>query len=451
MPRASHSPFSSRRRRRSPVPPTPRCCARCRLERPPSRVVPSHRRAPRPGPGSARRRRRVPGRLLPRPDPQPSRRPAHRPAQRHCCTCTRLPCTRRDGDFAPNPEQHHGPADPIGWAHPTNELGPTTRDDEIASPYIAVEDPYLPPLPWQRIDDVTAENAFPDPHQVPTDRIRELNQQALAYFESCYPRSWAPSYLRGRLHTDPSDPSTQPTLFAVGYAPGSGRSLLRHLTSRGATLDELDQAGLASRRVRDDGTTYYTDFFKDRLVLPIRDPHDPTGQAILGFLGRRNPTKTDGDHTREHAGPKYLNTRTTSIFTKGEALFGYVETSHLLAAGALPVIVEGPIDAIAITLGSGGAAVGIAPMGTALTVSQIKLLRAHIDLVNGRDHIAVATDADPAGWTSAQKDFWHLTAADLDPTHLALPEGMDPAKLLQTQGKRRSQRSSRIRSHSATR
>ncbi len=92
------------------------------------------------------------------------------------------------------------------------------------------------------------------------------------------------------------------------------------------------------------------------------------------------------------------------------------------------------MDALAITLGSNGAAVGIAPMGTALTVNQIKLLRSHIDLVNGRDRIAVATDSDPAGWNSAQKAFWHLTAADLDPTHLDLPDGLDPANLLETQG-----------------
>src|SRR3546814_20442098 len=127
--------------------------------------------------------------------------------------------------------------------------------------------------------------------------------------------------------------------------------------------------------------------------MPIRDPHDPTGQAILGFVGRRNPTKTDDDF----AGPKYLNTRTTPIFTKGEALFGYAEARERLADGALPVIVEGPMDALAVTLGSDGAAVGIAPMGTALPVNPLKLLRAQIDLVNGRDRIHVATDPAPAG------------------------------------------------------
>lgn len=308
---------------------------------------------------------------------------------------------------------------------PLDEHDPTSYDDVAAAHYPYVEDPYAPLL-WQQMDEVTAENAFPDPNQIPAERIHELNRQALAYFESCYSRSWAPDYLRERLGTDLADHRH----YSAGYAPGGGRSLIRHLTDQGATLDELEQAGLVSMRERKDGTTYYRDFFRDRLIMPICDPRDPAGETVLGFLGRRNPTKTDNDY----AGPKYLNTRTTPVFTKGEALFGFGEARELLAGGALPVVVEGPMDALAITLGSNGTAAGIAPMGTALTVNQVKLLRANIDMVNGRDRLAVATDSDPAGWTSAQKAFWHLTAADLDPAHLELPDGLDPANLFENQG-----------------
>jgi len=330
--------------------------------------------------------------------------------------------------YSPTPDEYadlNEPPEPIDWAPPADEPAPQAYDDVASYGYPYVEDPYAPPLPGQH-EEVDVEHAFPDPNEIPAERIHELNQQALAYYESCYPRSWAPDYLRERLGTDLADHPT----YSVGYAPGGGRSLMRHLTNNGADLDELEQAGLISQRERNDGSTYYTDFFKDRLVMPIRDPHNPTGQAILGFVGRRNPTKTDDDY----AGPKYLNTRTTPVFAKGEALFGYAETRDLLTSGALPVIVEGPMDALAITLGSNGAAAGIAPMGTALTIDQIKLLRSHIDLANARDRIAVATDSDPAGWTSARKAFWHLTAADLDPTHLELPDGLDPAKLFETEG-----------------
>ncbi len=323
-------------------------------------------------------------------------------------------------------EYDHLSSDLVDREPPPDEYDLTSYDAVPDGGYPYVADPYAAPLPWEQADEVTPENAFPDPNELPAERIHELNQQAMAYFESCYSRSWAPEYMRERMGGDLAAHRS----YSLGYAPGGGRSLMRHLIERGATIDELDQAGLVTQRERDDGTTYYRDFFRDRMVMPIRDPHDPTGTAILGFVGRRNPTKTDDDF----AGPKYLNTRTTSVFTKGEALFGYAEARDLLAAGALPVIVEGPMDTMAITVGSNGAAVGIAPMGTALTVNQIRLLRAHIDMVNGRDRIAVATDSDPAGWKSAQKAFWNLTAADLDPTHLDLPDGLDPAKLFETAG-----------------
>jgi DNA primase len=73
-------------------------------------------------------------------------------------------------------------------------------------------------------------------------------------------------------------------------------------------------------------------------------------------------------------------------------------------------------------------------MGTALTTDQIKIVRRHLSLADRRDYIAVATDADPAGWKAAQTAFWNLTAADLDPTHLPLPEALDPASLFATHG-----------------
>lgn len=329
--------------------------------------------------------------------------------------------------YSPSPEEYDDltdPYEPIDWATSDKATTPPDHDPVYGRTY--APDPYAPTFSWERDNDTDGRSAFPDLGELPAEHIHELNRQAMAYFETCYPRSWAPDYMRDRVGTDLTDHPT----YTVGYAPGGGRSLMRHMTNQGATLDELEQAGLISLRERNDGSTYYTDFFKDRLVMPIRDPHDPTGQAILGFVGRRNPTKTDDDY----AGPKYLNTRTTPVFTKGEALFGYAETRDLLTAGALPVIVEGPMDALAITLGSNGTAAGVAPMGTALTIDQIKLLRSHISLVDGRDSIAVATDSDPAGWTSARKAFWHLTAADLDPTHLELPDGLDPAKLFETEG-----------------
>lgn len=93
----------------------------------------------------------------------------------------------------------------------------------------------------------------------------------------------------------------------------------------------------------------------DRLIFPI---HGPDGE-IHGFIGRRNPDRDEDDK----AGPKYLNTANNDLFGKGDQLFGLHEARADLAAGATPVLVEGPVDAIAVTLACEGQGVGVAPAG----------------------------------------------------------------------------------------
>jgi DNA primase len=149
---------------------------------------------------------------------------------------------------------------------------------------------------------------------------------------------------------------------------------------------------------------------------------------IAGFIGRRNPHREDD----RYAGPKYLNTRATDAFHKSELLYGLAEGTEALEAGAVPVLVEGPMDVIAINVALPGQAVGLAPMGTALTPEQTRLLRRH--RIGRHDKVAVATDGDPAGWRAACADFWLLTAEDLDPAVLQLPNGCDPASLVEEDG-----------------
>jgi DNA primase catalytic core len=246
-------------------------------------------------------------------------------------------------------------------------------------------------------------------------RIVTLNQVALDHFAQMYPRSWAPGYLEERLGTDLSD---EPR-FAIGYAPPGPTSLIQHLTAVGASADELIDAGLAHRTDRG----RLVDAFRDRLVFPIY-----SGQQLVGFIGRRNPTKDNA----QYAGPKYLNTRTTAAFTKGEQLFGLTEGAKELTAGATPVLVEGPLDAIAVTIAAGGSAVGIAPLGTAFTEAQAVQLKPHF--ADNHSRVAIATDPDAAGWLAAQRAFWRLAALGADPQHLAMPDRIDPADIVRTEG-----------------
>ncbi|MGK2876718.1 MAG: MobF family relaxase [Nocardioides sp.] len=246
-------------------------------------------------------------------------------------------------------------------------------------------------------------------------RILDLNAQALAYYEHRYDHSWAPRYIDDRLHSNPRDQGHR-----LGYAPPGPNSLVRHLVDHGATIDELLQAGLA--RATDRGTV--VDVFRDRLMFPIRDD-----QGVVGFIGRRNPTKTDSDPV----GPKYLNTRATAVFTKGTCLYGLQEHRRELDAGATPVLVEGPMDALAVSSTRGGY-VGIAPLGTAFTTEQAHQIAPYAG--PHHDQIILATDPDAAGRTAATKALWRLAALRIEPRYLTLPEAVDPADRLRAGGPR---------------
>ena len=159
------------------------------------------------------------------------------------------------------------------------------------------------------------------------------------------------------------------------------------------------------------------DRFRDRAVLPIiRD-----GQ-VLGFVGRRHPQLSDN----RRAVPKYLNTADTPLFHKGAQLYGALP--RLRDPGVVPVLVEGPMDAIAVTLATGGSHVGVAPLGTSLTEEQAR------QLVSFGPAPVVATDGDPAGRLAAERAFWLIGQHGGDPTSIAFRDGADPAQVLAADG-----------------
>lgn len=238
-------------------------------------------------------------------------------------------------------------------------------------------------------------------------RLIELNSAAAAWWAHHYQGSRAASYVAGRLGDDLSTDDR----VTVGYAPAGWTNLVDHLRTGGVTDTELVEAGLAkwSRR----GTLI--DLMRDRVVFGIRD-HDGD---LVGFTGRAAPGDPDA--------PKWLNTPSTTIFTKGELLFGLAENRDRLAAGATPVRVEGVMDALAVTMASDGRAVGLAPLGTALTAAQADAL-AH---AAPQQLVLHATDTDRAGLNAAAKDYWLLAARGVDVRWLILTDGQqtfnDPA------------------------
>jgi DNA primase len=96
------------------------------------------------------------------------------------------------------------------------------------------------------------------------------------------------------------------------------------------------------------------------------------------------------------------------------------------------VLVEGPLDALAIEAATGGSMAGVAVLGTALTDAQAGRLRDALGA--GSDRVVVATDADPAGRLAAARAYTALTGRGLDPRAAELPPGLDPAALAEQRG-----------------
>jgi DNA primase len=161
-------------------------------------------------------------------------------------------------------------------------------------------------------------------------------------------------------------------LFGLGYAP-SGNGLLRYLEHDGFSEQDLQAAGLISV-TEDEGRPY--DFFRDRVLFPIRDQ----GGRTVAFGGRA---------TEDGVTPKYLNSRDTLLFHKQEALFAFDLARKPMAQERQAVIVEGYMDA-AMAHQHGYRNV-VATLGTAVTDRHLRLLRRQVD------EIVLALDADAAG------------------------------------------------------
>jgi DNA primase len=242
-------------------------------------------------------------------------------------------------------------------------------------------------------------------------RQQALLDEAGAVFGSQLADSWGASYLSSRSIT----PATAME-WHIGYAAAGWTDLTSHLLAAGYAEEEIEAAGLARRSSR--GTLI--DQFRDRVMLPVRAAD---GQ-IAGFIGRARPGSAPSV-------PKYLNSPETSHYKKGDLLFGLHETRNALKAGATPVLVEGPFDAIAVTCAGEGHLAGQAPCGTALTQNQAALLASRCNLA--KTGVLVAFDDDPAGAKAAIRAYRVLrpfTAALRQPV-LA---GRDPAQILEQEG-----------------
>jgi len=196
------------------------------------------------------------------------------------------------------------------------------------------------------------------------------------------------------------------TRWTVGYAPAGWTTTLDHLRAQGFDDRTLVAAGLASTTRR--GTLI--DRFRDRITFGIRDPNG----HLVAFIGRSAPGARAGS-------PKYLGSPATSIYQKSGVLFGLHEQSEGMRANDEAVIVEGPLDAVAVAESADVA--GLALCGTALTSQQARLIS------NSVSNIVLCLDSDPAGRAAMVRSSTQLWGNQTNVKVAALPDGQDPASL----------------------
>ena len=198
--------------------------------------------------------------------------------------------------------------------------------------------------------------------------------------------------------------------FGVGYAPSAWDRVLLASRRSGFSERELFETGLAQRS-KQDGRPY--DRFRGRIMFPLADVRG----RVLGFGARA---------MREDQRPKYLNTADNSIYHKGSHLFGaHLARAHAARAGEV-ILCEGYTDTIALHQAGMRNAVGL--MGTALTDEQVG------ELARMAHTVLLALDADSAGQEAMLRSARVAARRRLELRVVELPEGTDPAELIQREG-----------------
>ncbi|WP_374592916.1 DNA primase [Sphingosinicella sp.] len=197
--------------------------------------------------------------------------------------------------------------------------------------------------------------------------------------------------------------------FGLGFAPDSRGALKAALGD--IDIRKLIEVGLV---IEAEGREPY-DRFRGRLMFPIRDPRG----RIVGFGGRIIGA---GE-------PKYLNSPDTPLFDKGRLLYNLDKAGPAARKSGRIVVVEGYMDVIG--LAQVGFAEAVAPMGTALTEDQMKLLwRVAPEPV-------LCFDGDAAGRRAAIRAAMRALPL-LEPgkslRFVTMPQGQDPDDFAKARG-----------------
>lgn len=194
--------------------------------------------------------------------------------------------------------------------------------------------------------------------------------------------------------------------FKLGYSPSDRYWLHAFLSKKGYSREFLEKSGLFSKKFPESA------FFSDRLMFPI---NNRKGQ-VVAFGGRIIDTE----------GPKYLNSGDLPQYKKGETLFAFDHALPEIRSSKTVVFCEGYMDVLAWH--QAGVCRAVAPLGTAFTADQAKLVRSFAETVY------LSFDSDGAGQAATYKAILLCRQFGFNVRVIEIKNGKDPADILQNEG-----------------
>ncbi|MEP3347817.1 MAG: DNA primase [Litoreibacter sp.] len=242
-------------------------------------------------------------------------------------------------------------------------------------------------------------------------QLAEVMEQATQFYRLQL-KSGAGSAARDYINKRKLSQQTQDQ-FDIGFAPDGWQNLWDHLTGKGVAEELILAAGLAKESTKG-GKPY--DTFRNRIIFPIRDPR----KRCIAFGGRAMDPNDNA---------KYLNSPETELFDKGRSLYNHGPAREAAGKGEPLIVAEGYMDVIALS--AAGLKSTVAPLGTAVTETQLQLLwRISPEPI-------IALDGDTAGIRAAMRLIdlaMPMLSAGQSLRFCVLPDGLDPDDLIKAQG-----------------
>jgi DNA primase len=273
------------------------------------------------------------------------------------------------------------------------------------------------------------------------EQLYELNELAARFFCQQLGTGGHPlaslarqELVRRDLPLDSEDEHIRTALdgFRIGYAPYGWDGLSAYLERQGVPAEQAESIGLVSPRRRGRGNF---DAFRHRVMFAVLDR---TGR-VVAFSGRALPEpsaeqleqagiepmyRDDGAEHREP--PKYINSPESPSYVKGDTVFGLYQARHSVRREGRAVLVEGNFDVL--SLHGRGLDTAVAPLGTALTETQARLIRRYAPTA------VVMFDGDAAGRKATAACRVPARSAELNLEVASLPSETDPDDFVRENG-----------------